>query len=167
MAEEVWFNYVWEEKKEPSNVIDYNINSEQTKDLSAEINANNQTTTGMADVIPWVNAPKIRAETSIVGGWAWWWASIVEISQWDSIDERQPIVKRVLENWEFVCVKCKYTPYSSLINLFFTPCYYIPNQMVRFGATYVWSNRARINCWVTWTTITSVNWAYWQRNTNA
>jgi hypothetical protein len=33
-------------------VIDYNINEEQTKDVSATINANNQTTTGMATVIP-------------------------------------------------------------------------------------------------------------------
>lgn len=73
MAEEIWFNYVWEEKKDASNVIDYNINSEQTKDLFAEINANNQTTTGMATVIPWINAPKLRAATSIVG-WAGGWA---------------------------------------------------------------------------------------------
>jgi len=166
MAEEIWFNYVWEERKDPSNVIDYNINSEQTKDLFAEINANNQTTTGMATVIPWINEPKLIAKTSIIWWAWWWWAEIVEISQWDSIDEWQPVVERAL-NWEFVCVKCKYTPYSKNINLFFTPCYYIPDQAIRFGATYVWTYWARISCWVTWTTITSITWVYWQRNTNA
>jgi hypothetical protein len=30
------------------------------------MNANNQTTTGMATVIPWINAPKLIADTSIV-----------------------------------------------------------------------------------------------------
>ena len=71
-AEVVWFPVVWEEVKDASNVIDYNINWEQTKDTFATINANNQTTTGMAIVIPWVNAPKLIAETSIV--WSlWWW----------------------------------------------------------------------------------------------
>ena len=38
------------------NVIDYDIENEETKDTSAVINANNQTTTGMANVIPWINA---------------------------------------------------------------------------------------------------------------
>ena len=65
-AEKVWYPVVWEEVKDASNVIDYNIRPEQTKDMSAEINANNQTTTGMATVIPWVNAPKLIAKTSIV-----------------------------------------------------------------------------------------------------
>ena len=119
MAEEIWFNYVWEEKKDPENVIDYNINSEQTKDTSATINANNQTTTGMADVIPWVNAPKLRAETSIVGWWAWW-ASIVEISDYLSVEERQPVVDRVIAG-EFVTVHCKFTEYSNLLTFYFIP----------------------------------------------
>lgn len=167
MAEEIWYSIVWEKEKTQNNVIDYNIREEITKDTSAIENANNQTTTGMATQIPWVNEPKLIAKTSIIW-WAWWWgwAEIVEISQWDSIDEWQPVVERVL-NWEFVCVRCLYTPYSHLINLFFTPCYYIPDQAIRFGATYVWSYWARINCWVTWTTINSITWAYWQRNTNA
>lgn len=67
-AEKVWFPVVWEEKKDPSNVVDYDIHEEITKDTSNVINANNQTTTGMATVIPWINAPKLIASTSII----WW-----------------------------------------------------------------------------------------------
>lgn len=65
-AEKVWYAIIWEEAKENSNVIDYNIQEEITKDKSAVFNANNDTTTGMATVIPWVNAPKLIAQTSIV-----------------------------------------------------------------------------------------------------
>lgn len=70
-AETVWYPVVWETKKDASNVIDYNIHDEITKDTSSVINANNDTTTGMATVIPWINAPKLIANTSIY--WAWWW----------------------------------------------------------------------------------------------
>lgn len=64
-AEKVWYPVVWEEIKDASNIVDYNINDEITKDTSWVINANNQTTTGMATVIPGVNAPKLIASTSI------------------------------------------------------------------------------------------------------
>lgn len=67
-AQEIWYPVVWQEIKYPSNVIDYNINQEQTKDTSSITNANNQTTTWLATVVPWINAPKLRAETSI--SWA-------------------------------------------------------------------------------------------------
>lgn len=63
-AEKVWYSFIWEKAKEDPNVIDYNINEEITKDTSAVFNANNDTTTGMATVIPWVNAPKLIAKTS-------------------------------------------------------------------------------------------------------
>lgn len=78
-AKELWYPVVWEEVKEPSNVIGYGLNAEITKDTSAIDNANNQTTTGMANTIPWVNAPKLLSSTSITwdgewGGWGgWWW----------------------------------------------------------------------------------------------
>lgn len=65
-AEKITYPVVWEEVKDASNVIDYDIRSEETKDVSAEINANNQTTTGMATVIPWINAPKLIETTSII-----------------------------------------------------------------------------------------------------
>lgn len=70
-AEKIWFPVVWETEKDASNVIDYDVHDEITKDTSSVINANNDTTTGMANVIPWVNAPKLIASTSII--WAWWW----------------------------------------------------------------------------------------------
>ena len=70
-AEKVWFPVVWEEEKDASNVIDYDIHDEITKDTSSVINANNDTTTGMANVIPWINAPKLIATTSIIW-WTWW-----------------------------------------------------------------------------------------------
>lgn len=66
-AEKVWYSFIWEKAKEDPNVIDYNINEEITKDTSAVFNANNDTTTGMANVIPWVNAPKLISKTSIYG----------------------------------------------------------------------------------------------------
>ena len=65
-AEKITYPVVWEEIKDADNVIDYNIHDEITKDTSNVINANNDTTTGMANVIPWVNAPKLIASTSII-----------------------------------------------------------------------------------------------------
>lgn len=74
MAEiaEVWFPVVWESIKQTDNVIDYNIREEQTIDTSAVFNANNQTTTGMANVIPWINAPKLILTTSIYWSFTVW-----------------------------------------------------------------------------------------------
>lgn len=66
-AETVWYPVVWETEKDASNVIDYDIREEQTLWQSSVFNANNDTTTGMANVIPWVNAPKLIADTSIYG----------------------------------------------------------------------------------------------------
>lgn len=163
-AEKITYPVVWEEAKEASNVVDYDIHNEITTDTSAVFNANNDTTTGMATVIPWVNAPKLIAETSIVWSTGWW-VKIVEISDYSSVDERQPIVDKVLW-WEFIMVKCKYPPYSNLINLFFTPCVYVANQSVRFCALHAWVAWVRLNCWISGTTVTSIWWAYWQWNTN-
>ena len=103
-AEVIWYSIVWEESKEASNVIDYNINSEQTKDIASEINANNQTTTGMANVIPWINAPKLLADTSIIW-WEWWWgwwfkAKIVEFTSDMTLVQAQAILDTYL-NWYF------------------------------------------------------------------
>ena len=80
-AEKVWFPIIWEERKEPSNVVDYDIHGEITKDTSSVINANNDTTTGMANVIPWINAPKLIATTSIIWDlwWGWWWSVIASV----------------------------------------------------------------------------------------
>ena len=64
-AEKVWFPVVWEEKKDASNIIDYDIHEEITIDTISVFNANNDTTTGMATVIPWVNAPKLKLSTSV------------------------------------------------------------------------------------------------------
>ena len=70
-AEKVWYPIVWETEKDASNVVDYNIHEEITKDASSVINANNDTTTGMATVIPWINAPKLIASTSIIWDLSW------------------------------------------------------------------------------------------------
>lgn len=68
-AEKIWFPVVWEERKETSNVIDYDIHEEITINTSSVSNANNDTTTGMATIIPWVNAPKLLQNTSIYQNW--------------------------------------------------------------------------------------------------
>ena len=70
-AEKVTYPVVWEKIKDADNVIDYNINEEITTDKSSVFNANNDTTTGMATVIPWVNAPKLIQTTSIYQNWEW------------------------------------------------------------------------------------------------
>lgn len=80
MAEEIWYSIVWEEEKQQSNVVDYNIREEQTKDTFNTDNANNQTTTGMANVIPWVNAPKLIASTSIIGAVWWGWSFLYSVA---------------------------------------------------------------------------------------
>lgn len=155
-AEKIDYPVVWEKTKESSDVVDYNIQEEITKDTSAEFNANNDTTTGMANVIPWINAPKLRAETSI----AWATKSIADISDYSSIDERQPVVDRVLAG-EFVAVHTIFTPYSAN-----TQWYLIPTTktdlVIRFQSIWVWSQWVRINCWITSgkiTSITSANWS--------
>lgn len=89
-AEKVWYPVVWEKEKTSEDVIDYDIREEQTKDISAIINANNQTTTGMANVIPWVNAPKLLEATSIISikrAWYFkatftWWRPEVHEPWW-------------------------------------------------------------------------------------
>ena len=81
-AEKIWYPVVWEKTKDASNVIDYNINGEITKDISSVINANNETTTGMANVIPWVNAPKLIASTSIIWDIWWWGSKYMETTLW-------------------------------------------------------------------------------------
>ena len=160
-AEKVGYPVVWEEIKDASNVIDYQINEEITKDASGVINANNQTTTGMATVIPWINAPKLIAETSIIWDiWSWGWMSIVSISDYLSADEWQPVVERVLA-WELVCVVCKFTAYSNLQNFYFFPAQYLPDQALRFCCVYARNQWFRINCWVTWTHVDSVTAANW------
>ena len=65
-AEVIWYNIVWEDEQLPPNVIDYNIRAEQTIDANSTMIANNQTTTGMATVIPWLNTPKLISNTSVV-----------------------------------------------------------------------------------------------------
>ncbi len=77
-AEKIWYPVIWEMAKESSDVIDYNIQEEVTTDASSVFNANNDTTTGMATVIPWVNAPKLIENTSIYQNSEWntWWANL-------------------------------------------------------------------------------------------
>ena len=86
-AEKITYPVVWEDVKDPDNVIDYDIRDEQTKDISAEINANNQTTTGMANVIPWVNAPKLIESTSIISSPKPWYTQATFNWSWDTAHE--------------------------------------------------------------------------------
>jgi len=83
-AEKIWYPVVWEEIKDASNVIDYDIRDEETKDTSATINANNQTTTGMATVIPWINAPKLIESTSIISAPRPWYIQATFNWNWDA-----------------------------------------------------------------------------------
>lgn len=64
-AEKIDYQAIGEKTNDASNVVDYDIKEEQTIEQSSVFNANNDTTTGMANVIPWVNAPKLKLSTSI------------------------------------------------------------------------------------------------------
>lgn len=154
MPEEIWYNIVWEPKKDANNVIDYNIREEQTKDAFAEKNANNQTTTGMANVIPWVNTPKLLSNTSVI------WTKVINISNYTSINEWQDVVNRVIW-WEHLCVLCKFTAYSNTIFFYFTPCEYTPNTSITFIAIHPRSKRLSITCNLSWTRITSITTSNW------
>ena len=74
-AEKIWYQYIWEESREPSNIVEYNINKEITKDASNVINANNDTTTWMATLVYGVNAPKLLEKTSIYNKTVIQWSS--------------------------------------------------------------------------------------------
>ena len=93
-AEEIGYPVVWEEIKPAENEVPYNIREEQTIDKSSVFTANNDTTTWMANVIPWVNAPKLIASTSIYWDlWGWWevhvfWAKAY--GQWHVVRPSSP-----------------------------------------------------------------------------
>lgn len=157
-AEKVWYPVIWETTKESSDVIDYNINKEITKDASATENANNQTTTGMADVIPWINAPKLKAETSITWSWK---PTVVVISDYTSVDEWQPVVDRILAG-EFVVPLIIYTPYSQFTRWYMLPLTSIDNyDRIRFQSIWVWTQWVRATALLTDWKITSLTFGNW------
>jgi len=125
-AEKVWYPIVWEEVKDASNVIDYNINEEITIDNSSVFNANNDTTTGMANVIPWVNAPKLLQSTSIIGDAQplSWWVTITGTVDLDYPDDNTDTIRTdwTLSNqyWN-IPYKIKTDWSSSLWNWFMFP----------------------------------------------
>ena len=96
-AEKIWYPVVWEKKKDSDNVIDYDIREEITIDWSSVFNANNDTTTGMATVIPWVNAPKLIASTSIYWDLSSpiWWVNI----SWTLMLQHPDDPSKSLKSW--------------------------------------------------------------------
>lgn len=126
-AEKVWFPIVWEEKKDPSNVVDYDIHEEITKDTSAVINANNDTTTGMAWDIPWINTPKLLYDTSIVW-WGWWgWINYAFFSY--NSPSRISTFERIV-NWNEIQQSWWYTLWTYWIN--------VPSAWLYFVNLYAW-----------------------------
>lgn len=157
-AEKVWYSIIWEKAKEDPNVIDYNINEEITKDTSAVFNANNDTTTGMATVIPWVNAPKLIAQTSIL--WidyeSWYWGTVyfrikansqIVIAVWD---EGSQMLDTVIQknnqswyydfkwvDWKWIIIPTQWT-YQLACDFFYS---WWANTYFRFTIdTLVWGN---------------------------
>lgn len=79
MAEIVDYDVIWAKPKQSDNVVWYNFREEQSIADFSKTNANNQTSTWQADIVYWVNRPKIIAETSIVWDlwwWGWWGGSL-------------------------------------------------------------------------------------------
>jgi hypothetical protein len=97
-AEKIWFPIVWETEKDASNVIDYNINEETTIDNTSVTNANNQTTTGMATLIYWVNAPKILEKTSVYQNTEslYWWVTATWTTRVTVVDAQ---IENTIRNW--------------------------------------------------------------------
>lgn len=157
-AEEVWYSVVGEKEKELPNVIDYNIKPEITKDASSVVNANNDTTTGMADVIPWINAPKLLESTSVICDKKNAW-NVVWIEDYLDKDEWQPVVDRVL-SWEFVCVRCIFKAYALLTEYFFIPVSHT-SSLLRFQCIAVTQQYMRISCHLSNWTITSITTSNW------
>lgn len=175
-AEKVWYPVVWEEVKDASNVIDYNIRPEQTKDMSAVINANNQTTTGMANVIPWVNAPKLLADTSIVWipeqEWSFYWSVDITASTWNFTS---PPWSSDVYIWKYVTVSSNTLPFEWKTN---TEWLVIPrawwysiqatydttgqSEFTAHYTLYLWNNVIGSYTWWTWATSTyQVNAERW------
>ena len=150
-AEKVWFPIVWEEKKDPSNVVDYDVHEEITKDTSAVINANNDTTTGMANVIPWVNAPKLIAKTSIIWDlwWEWFKAKTIQFTNSYSLTDAQAILDAYLDWYWVIPVK----NLSDVAFRYYYPWYMHYNHLV-FVFNWEWWGRAELEITYSWTTAT-------------
>lgn len=86
-SESIWFPVVWEDIKDASNVIDYNINKEITVNTTALWTANNDTTTWMATMIPWVNEHKLFEKTSIIKQKELYWSISVTESHSGSLPD--------------------------------------------------------------------------------
>lgn len=67
-ADVVGYNVVWEEIPEQQNVINYNIRKELTFEESSVLSVNNNTTTGKANIIPWINTLRMIWKTSVYNG---------------------------------------------------------------------------------------------------
>jgi hypothetical protein len=156
-VEEIDYAIVWEEEKEASNVIDYNVREEQTKDTFAEENANNQTTTGMANVIPWVNAPKLVWDTSVY--WGGWWAIPLSdlVVQWTTDYEWAKKVLDYVLAWKTFVVLYKIGSSRLVRHLD-----YINNTSwyIRFYRVYDQTNYLRIDYNTTTLEVTSITEAH-------
>lgn len=106
--------------------------------------------------VPWVSVPKINWTTSIYN----LPPTIITISDYESPEEWQPVVDRVLW-WEFVVVRCFYTDYSNTFQFFFIPIEYQENYGIRFWCLYMWYKWFRITCFLTGTTVTNIWKAMW------
>lgn len=157
-AETVWYPVVWDKIKDASNVIDYDIREEQTIDQSSVFNANNDTTTGMANVIPWINAPKLIASTSIIWD-LWWWTLIATASvtlehQFLAAWSYSETVTQFTISWEWWTEKIVQTDQWLKIP---------SDWLYMFNMEYWWIVQS-INCTdsilVNWTTIHSFVWSY-------
>ena len=189
-AEKIWFPVVWEKTKNASNVIDYDIHDEITKDTSSVINANNDTTTGMANVIPWINAPKLIASTSIIWDvwwWGWWttvWASmlvpikyfnhwenyhltswIVITNEWNAwfIDSSWDVEvwKWWIYNWTLYVTRIHWsTAYSKTIRVYLNS-----TLMVTSTSTFDWSDTVQftysLTSWDTLSFYCEANTTWW------
>lgn len=156
-AEKVWFPVVWEEKKDPSNVVDYDIHWEITIDTSSVFNANNDTTTGMATVIPWVNAPKLIANTSII----WWlgggfWYSVLSSRASGYFDEWIHNIEIKTFTISDEAGDLKFTQWASWIIIPKTATYHLHIDYPKWWTNFKFDSYVKQNS----ETIHTYNWPY-------
>ena len=157
-AEEIWYSVVWETAKEKWNVVDYNIRDEQTRDAFAVENANNQTTTGMATNIPWINEPKLVWDTSIYWGGGWWAVPLSDlVVQWTTDYEWAKKVLDYVLAWKTFVVLYKIGSSRLVRHLD-----YINNTSwyIRFYRVYDQTNYLRIDYNTTTLEVTSITEAH-------
>lgn len=171
-AEKITYPVVWEEEKIASNVINYNINKEVTIDTSSVFNANNDTTTGMATVIPWINAPKLIQTTSIYSNVEApsWWVTITWVADLDYPNNTETSIRNwtLSDQYGNIPFKNKTDWSSNLRNGFLIPVEWRYNLYIAYpqaSSSHYFVTKLFLVKWWYWNDVLIVNHTWPSSNT--